>query len=144
MLAAAAGTSQAAIARYEAGRMAPSVATLSRLLAALGLRLEFSASPVFRGPRGILLMRHLPQVRALCARHGARDPRVFGSVARGEDRLDSDVDLLVELEPGRTLLDLEQLQVDLIDMLGIDVDVSTEALLAPPVLGRIRSDLIAI
>lgn len=144
MLASAAGTSQAAIARYETGQMAPSVATLGRLLAALGLRLEFSASPVFPGPRGILLMRHLAQVRALCSRHGARDARVFGSVARGEDHVDSDLDLLVELEPGRTLLDLEQLQVDLIDLLGIDVDVCTEALLAPPVLRRIRPEVIAI
>lgn len=59
----------------------------------------------------------------LAERRGVRSLRVFGSVARGEARPDSDVDFLIELEPGRTLLDLGALQMDLQDLLGRKVDV---------------------
>ena len=55
--------------------------------------------------------------------HGAHTIRVFGSVARGQARSDSDVDFLVELEPTRTVLDLSALILDLEDMLGCAVDV---------------------
>ena len=62
----------------------------------------------------------------LAAQHGARNVRLFGSVARGEARPDSDVDVLVEFEPGRTLLDRIGLMQDLEDLLGRKVDVVTE------------------
>ena len=62
----------------------------------------------------------------LAAQHGARNVRVFGSVARGEARPDSDIDVLVEFEPGRTLLDRIGLMQDLEDLLGRKVDVVTE------------------
>jgi predicted nucleotidyltransferase len=55
--------------------------------------------------------------------HGARNVRVFGSIARGEERPDSDLDFLVDLEPRRNLLDLGRLVMDLQDLLGRDVDV---------------------
>jgi predicted nucleotidyltransferase len=57
---------------------------------------------------------------------GARDVRVFGSVARGEERPDSDIDFLVTLEPGRTLMDLARLEARLEALLGRSVDVATE------------------
>lgn len=66
-------------------------------------------------------------------RLGARDVRVFGSVARGEERPDSDVDLLVRLEPGRTLFDLARLELELEDLLGRPVDVVTADGLREPV-----------
>ncbi len=62
----------------------------------------------------------------LAAKHGARNVCVFGSVARGDARPDSDIDLLVELEPGRSLFDLGGLLFDLQALLGVDVDVVTE------------------
>ena len=62
----------------------------------------------------------------LAAQHGARNVRVFGSVARGEARPDSDIDVLVDFEPGRTLLDRIGLMQDLEDLLGRKVDVVTE------------------
>lgn len=65
----------------------------------------------------------------LAALHGARNVRVFGSVARGESGSESDVDLLVDLEPGRSLFDLGALLMDLQDMLGRRVDVVTEGAL---------------
>ena len=64
---------------------------------------------------------------------GARDIRVFGSVARGDEREGSDVDFLVALEPGRTLLDLARLELRLERLLGRRVDVVTEAGLREPI-----------
>jgi predicted nucleotidyltransferase len=66
------------------------------------------------------------EIRAIAAKHGARNIRVFGSVARGESRPDSDVDFLVDMAPGRTLLDLGGLLMELRDLLGVNVDVVTE------------------
>jgi uncharacterized protein len=72
-------------------------------------------------------------IRLAAAESGARDVRVFGSVARGEEREGSDVDLLVTLDPGRTLLDLARLELRLERLLGRRVDVVTEAGLREPV-----------
>jgi hypothetical protein len=66
------------------------------------------------------------EVLRIAAQHGARNVRVFGSAARGEASDGSDVDLLVEMEPGRSLLDLAALRNDLMDLLGREVDVVTE------------------
>jgi len=67
------------------------------------------------------------------AASGARDVRVFGSVARGEERESSDIDFLVTLESGRTLLDITRLEARLEELLGRHVDVVTEASLREPV-----------
>lgn len=66
------------------------------------------------------------EILRIASRHGARDVRVFGSVARGEAGDDSDVDFLVELEAGRSLLDLGGLRMELEELLGCKVDVVTE------------------
>jgi hypothetical protein len=65
------------------------------------------------------------EILRIAARYGARNMRVFGSAVRGEARSDSDVDILVEWEPGRSLLDHVALMQDLEDLLGIKVDVVT-------------------
>jgi uncharacterized protein len=65
------------------------------------------------------------EILRIASRYGARDVRVFGSVARGEDDPESDVDFLVELEPGRSLLDLGGMQMELESLLGCRVDVVT-------------------
>jgi uncharacterized protein len=59
----------------------------------------------------------------LAAKHGAKQIRIFGSVARGEADENSDVDFLVEMEPGRSLMDMGGLLMDLRDLLGREVDV---------------------
>ncbi|MCI0841408.1 MAG: nucleotidyltransferase family protein, partial [Chloroflexi bacterium] len=74
----------------------------------------------------MLLDRHRNEILALAKMRGARNIRVFGSVARDEATTDSDVDILVDMEPGRSLLDLTGLQLDLEELLGRDVDVVTE------------------
>lgn len=72
-------------------------------------------------------------IRQAAAEHGARNVRVFGSVARGDESETSDVDFLVALEPGRTLLDLARLEIRLEGLFGRRVDVVTEAGLRPPI-----------
>src|SRR5450756_617815 len=63
------------------------------------------------------------EILRIMARRGVRNIRVFGSVARGEAKPDSDIDLLVDLEPGRSALDLSELILDLEEALGRRVDV---------------------
>jgi len=69
------------------------------------------------------LQQQREQIQAVALRHGARDLRVFGSVARGEDGAGSDVDLLVEFPPGTGLLAHAALIPELEELLGCKVDV---------------------
>jgi uncharacterized protein len=100
------------------------------------------AEPVDSQAAG-LSMAELARVRAeilaAAARHGATNVRVFGSVARGDADAASDVDFLVDFEPGRSLLDLAGLVVELEDLLGHRVDVVTE----PGLKARIRQRALA-
>jgi putative transposase len=73
-----------------------------------------------------LLKEKRHDVIALAAKHGAKNLRIFGSVARGESHTESDIDLLVKMEDDRSLLDLSALRLDLRDLLGIEVDVVSE------------------
>lgn len=73
-----------------------------------------------------LLEEKREEILSIASEHGACEMRVFGSVVRGEFDRESDVDFLVELEPGRSLLDLGGLQMDLEALLGCRVDVVTE------------------
>ena len=77
------------------------------------------------------------EILQLAARRGARNVRLFGSVARDEAGLDSYVDFLVDLEPGRSLLDLGGLLMDLQKLLGRKVDVVTETGLRPRLRPRV-------
>jgi hypothetical protein len=72
-----------------------------------------------------LLTEKRDEILSLATKYGAFNVRIFGSVARGDETADSDVDFLVELEPGRNLLDRIALIQDLEDLLGTKVDVAT-------------------
>ena len=72
--------------------------------------------------RGLVSARR-EQVMAVAARHHANRVRIFGSVARGDDRPDSDIDLLVDFAPGSSLFDLMRMARELEELLGHPVDV---------------------
>jgi predicted nucleotidyltransferase/DNA-binding XRE family transcriptional regulator len=140
-------TSQPAIARYESGAASPSLSTLERILAASNSSLVLSAPQRRRRPRRPSPVHRLALIRRLRSklegaahRHGVRDLRVFGSVARGDETPESDVDFLVDLEPGRTLLDLIGFQQDAADILGMGVDVATPRMMKERVRARAMRD----
>jgi predicted nucleotidyltransferase len=83
------------------------------------------------GARRSLVERHRQEITEVVRRHRGRGVAVFGSVARGDDRDDSDVDLLVEFEPGSSLFDLLHLQEELQELLGCPVDVVSRGGLKP-------------
>ena len=91
-----------------------------------------------------LLQKYRAEILALARRHGAKNVRVFGSLARGEGNEDSDLDLLVTLEEGRSLLDLVGLKQDLEDLVHRPVDVVTERALSPYLRDRVLSEVIPL
>ncbi|HEY3323075.1 MAG TPA: nucleotidyltransferase family protein [Planctomycetota bacterium] len=90
------------------------------------------------------LQRKRDEILRLAASHGARKVRVFGSVARGDSNAQSDIDFLVEMETGRSLLDRASLLVDLQNLLGCKVDVATEKTLRPAIREQALKDAIPL
>lgn len=84
------------------------------------------------------------EILQVAARHGARRVRVFGSVARGEADEKSDVDFLVDMEKGRSLLDLGGLLMDLQGLLGRQVDVVTEKGLRERIRSRVLREAVPL
>jgi predicted nucleotidyltransferase len=84
------------------------------------------------------------QIMTIAARHGARNIRVFGSVARGDANADSDVDILIELDLGRSLFDLGGLAADVQELLGCNVDIVSERSLRPRFRSRVLAEAIAL
>lgn len=105
------GVTQPVIAAAETGRRGVSAETRSRLDAALSVR------------PSVVLERHRAAVREAVAQHHGRDAYVIGSVARGDDTPDSDVDLMITFDDGTDLVDVLDLTDELERLLGIKVDV---------------------
>ncbi len=148
-VAARAGTSQSALARYETDAALPTLPTLERLLAACGRRLEIKtpaaqpSAPMTSvrsqlGPQANRLRRQRRLLLDAAEKHGVGRLRVFGSLARGEAPTASDVDLLVDLKPGRTLLNLAAFRREAAEILDLAVDVATADMLKE----RIRDDVL--
>jgi len=97
-----------------------------------------------RSPLGERLVERRAAVLAAAARRHASNVRVFGSVARGEDAPDSDVDLLVDLDPAANPLDLLDLGCELEDELGVKVDVGTPSSLRPFLRDEVLAEAIAL
>jgi uncharacterized protein len=120
-----AGTTQSVVSAYESGARQPSVPMLQRLAAAAGFDLEILLRPraPYSGALGERLREQRRRVLEIAAGHGLDNVRVFGSVARGEERPDSDVDLLVDVAPGVGLVELGRCQAELEALLGAPVDL---------------------
>lgn len=91
-----------------------------------------------------VLGRKRKAILRIAAKHGARKVRVFGSVARGEARADSDVDFLVEFEKGRSLLDHAALLLDLQALLERPVDIVTPRGVHPRMRESIFREAVAL
>ncbi len=87
----------------------------------------------------ILLRENRDEVRRIIGSYRARNPRVFGSVARGDDGDESDLDILIDPTPDTSLFDIGGIRQDLLDLLGVEVDVVTPNALSE----EIRADVLA-
>jgi uncharacterized protein len=93
---------------------------------------------------GDLLASNREAILQLAARHGASNVRVFGSVVRGETSRESDLDLLVSMEEGRSFLDLVAFWQDAEELLGRPVDVITDGGLSPHLRDRILAEAVPL
>jgi len=91
-----------------------------------------------------LLQAKREDILSIAARYGASNVRVFGSVARGETDEKSDIDLLVDMEPDRSLFDLGGLLTDLQDLLGCEVDIVPEDSLRERIRERVLKEAVAL
>jgi uncharacterized protein len=138
------------ISAYESGHRQPSIPALAALIDAAGYDLALGLRPRptrlrrLSGPVGRRVRRHRNDLVTAAAAHGVHNLRLFGSVARGEDRPDSDVDLLADLPPGLSLFGLGRVEADLEAILGTRVDLIPAADLKPGVRARVERDLVAL
>jgi predicted nucleotidyltransferase/DNA-binding XRE family transcriptional regulator len=149
-LAARAGVTQSVISAYESGHRQPALTTLAALIDAAGYELIVNVRRRPRrlgrlsGPVGRRVRRRRRELVEAAAARGVTNLRVFGSVARGQDRADSDVDLLADLPPGMGLLGLGRVQAELESILGSPVDLVPAGDLKPGVRARAEADLVAL
>lgn len=109
-----ASISQSNWSAHESGTRPLTDTVLARLSSAIGFRPSIAATV------------HRDRIREICDAHGARDPRLFGSVARGTDTVDSDLDIMVVAVPGMTMFDIIAMEEELETLCGTAVDVVTE------------------
>lgn len=131
-LARAAGVAQPNLSAYETGRRTPTPAVLARIERALRVR------PAAR------VTRHRKAILAAVAAHHAREPRLVGSAARGDDTPESDVDILVEFTDTASLLDEVGLRLALTELVGVPVDVLDAGSLRGPMRERVLAEAVAI
>ena len=90
------------------------------------------------------LRAHRDEIYAIASRYGVSNIRVFGSVARGEADENSDLDLLIDIDFGRSLFDLSGFALEMEDRLGVHVDVGTVPSLKPRIRDRVVASAVAL
>ena len=149
-LAARAGVTQSVISAYESGHRQPALRTLAALIQAADHELVIDVRQQPRrlsrlsGPVGQRVRRRRQDLIAAAAAYGVTNLRVFGSVARGTDRPDSDLDLLADLPPDMGLLGLGRVQAELEAIVGSQVDLVPAGDLKPGVRARAGRDLVPL
>lgn len=131
-LARAATVSQPNLSAYENGRRAPSPEVLERITRALA------------GRPSLRVATHREAIRELVARHHASEPRVFGSVARGDDEAGSDIDFVVDFNEEASLLDEVGLRLALRELLQVEVDIVASDGLRGAFRDRVLSEAVAV
>ncbi|GAA1808168.1 helix-turn-helix domain-containing protein [Agromyces neolithicus] len=125
------GLAQPSLAQMETGRRTPSAELLERVLEAADYR------------PSLPLAAHAKEIVAFAASRHLADVRVFGSTVRGEDHFDSDVDLLVRVEPGGDFFDIAALIAEAERLIGFPVDVVSETTRSP-IADRIRAEAVPL
>jgi predicted nucleotidyltransferase len=149
-LARRAGVAQPVISAYETGRREPGLSMLDKLVRASGydLLVEVVARPGGRelpdSPAGRRLRRQRRVILDAAARRRASNVRVFGSVARGDDTDDSDIDLLVDLADDVSLVELIGLERELSKLLDRRVDVVPARGLKPALASRVLEEAVPL
>jgi predicted nucleotidyltransferase len=149
-LARAAGVAQSVISAYENGRREPSLPQLERLVEATGHRLSVDVvdGGAVSGLPDTALGRRVRRRRSALLKAvqaaGADNLRVFGSVARGDARPDSDVDLLVDMPAGAGLFALQALEGELSRILGVEVDLAPADSLKPRVRSEVEREAVPV
>ena len=144
------GIAQSVISDYERGKREPGADTYVQLLEILGFTLELRARRRAKTPTlpdsklARLVLRHRKEIIALARQHGARNVRVFGSVATGKTKKRSDIDFLVDLDPGVGLLEMIGLELKLKDLLGVKVDLGPARLLKPNLRDEVFAHAVAL
>ncbi len=91
-----------------------------------------------------IVKKNRDEILRIASLHGASDVRIFGSVVRGEDTKNSDIDFLVKLEKNRSLLDHADMIIEMEDLLGCKVDVVTEPGLKERVKARVLMEAVPL
>ncbi|TKB26465.1 nucleotidyltransferase [Desulfopila sp. IMCC35006] len=94
--------------------------------------------------KSMLLSKHKKDINKIACSHGARSVRVFGSFARGEETISSDIDLLIELDPKRSLLDIISMKYEIEDLTGRNVDVVSAKGLSPYLAEKIIKEAVPL
>ena len=134
-----AGVTQSVVSAYESGARQPSLPMLERLVRAAGYEVQITVQEPIPAQTGVQmpvakrLVRHRRRVLEIACRYGLSNVRLFGSVARGEETSESDVDLLVDVAPGVGLIDLARCERDLEALLRAPVDLVPAGDLKPGV-----------
>jgi predicted nucleotidyltransferase/DNA-binding XRE family transcriptional regulator len=146
-----ANIAQSVISAYESDQREPSMATFQRLVEATGHRLVISLdrdpSVRFGLPDtrlGRRIRQHRKALLTCAARRGATNVRVFGSVARGEERPDSDVDFVVDVSDKTGLFTLASLEREFSNILGVHVDLAASSELRPRIKDEVERDAVSL
>ena len=150
-LATRSGITQSVISAYERGRREPGAETFLMLIEAAGLDFIIGVpTNTYRHPtlpdsaQTRALVKHRQRILDLVAEHHASNVRIFGSVARGETRPDSDIDILVDFEKGATLFDLSGLTEKLRELLHFKIDLGDPKSLKPHVQPSVAKDQLSL
>ncbi len=144
-LAARAQVTQSVVSAYESARREPGFETLRKLIAAAGFDLEVVLSPSpERSPLRASVDRNRMGLARALQKLGARNVRLFGSVARGDDGPQSDIDLLVDVTSGVGLFALGQMRSEAERILGSSVDIVPANSLKKDVAERVLAEAIAL
>lgn len=142
-LAARAGTTQSVVSVYESGRRQPSLPMLASLVEATGSRLDISLTPAVERPAALAdrVREQAGAIREAASKAGVSLLGLFGSVARREDHLGSDVDLLIDVPDGVGLFALGRLEAELQHLLDAEIDLVPVAGLKPRVRRSVEAEL---